>query len=81
MRISGKQMTFDWNTVFDETFPNGDRPLQFFLSDDGTHRIVHAQHLLIPSHDLARAAGSAVVEQDEVFNQIKQPLFGEHALK
>ena len=47
----------------------------------GHNRTVDAEHLVVARHYLARAARSAVVEQDEVLDQIEQPLLGEHAIE
>ena len=36
---------------------------------------------MVAGHDLARAPGPAVVEQDEVLDEVEQPLLGQHAVE
>src|SRR5205823_6324331 len=46
-------------------------PLQLLLADYRGHSIVDAKDLMVSSDDLPRAAGAAVVEQDEVFDKVE----------
>ena len=55
--------------------------LQLLLPPDRRHRVVHAQHLMIAGHHLARRAGLAGVEQDEVLHDVQQPVMGQHAVE
>ena len=55
--------------------------LQFLLPPDGSHRVVHAKHLVIARQDLARCSRLAGVEQDEVLHEVEQPVMGEHAIE
>ncbi len=36
---------------------------------------------MVAGHDLARAPGPAVVEEDEVLDEVEQPLLGQHAIQ
>ena len=36
---------------------------------------------MVARHDLARAAGLAVVEQDEVLDEVEQPVLRQHAVE
>ena len=55
--------------------------LQFLLALDGADSVVDAEHLVVAGDDLAGAAGLAVVEQDEVLDEVQQPVFGQHAVE
>ena len=48
--------------------------LQLFLPPHRCHRLVHPQHLMVARHHLARRPGLAGVEQDEVLDDVQQPL-------
>jgi hypothetical protein len=43
--------------------------------------VVQAEHLVIARHDLARAAGAAVVEEYEVLAQVEEPFLRQHAVE
>ena len=55
--------------------------LQFLLPPDGREGVVDAEHLVVPRHDLACAASTAIVEQEEVLDQIQQTLLRQHPVE
>ena len=55
--------------------------LQLFLPRHGRQRPVDAQHLVVPRNDLPRGARLARVEQDEVLDQVQQPIVRQHAVQ
>ncbi len=83
--------TFDWvcrfsklrhrNAVFQQALLWWNLPLQFLLPYHRRHGAVDAEHLVVSRHDLPCAAGPAVVEQEEVLDQIQQPLLREHPVE
>ena len=56
-------------------------PFQFFLPLYRRHGVVHAQHLMITGHNLACPARLAVVEKDEIFDEVEETLVGQHAVE
>src|SRR5437773_11123969 len=56
-------------------------PFQFLLPLDRSDRIVHTKHLMVACDDLSGAAGTAVIEQDEVLNNVEELLLGQHAVE
>ena len=62
-------------------FSGGNSPLQRLLPRDRGHGAVHAQHLMVARHHLARGAGLALVEQDEVLDDVEQPVMRQHAVE
>ena len=54
---------------------------QFFLSRHGRHRPVDTQYLVVSRDDFPRGTRLALVEQDEVLDDVQQPVVGEHAVK
>ena len=55
--------------------------LQLLLMLDRDDGVVHAEHLMVAGDNLPRAAGAAVIEQDEVLYQVEQALFREHPVE
>ena len=55
--------------------------LQLLLPRDRRHGVVDAEHLVIARDDLARRARLAVVEQDEVLDEVEQPVMRQHAVE
>ena len=55
--------------------------LQLLLPHDRCHGAVDAEHLVVARHDLARGAGLALVEQDEVLDDVEQPVLRQHAVE
>ena len=47
----------------------------------GGDGVVDAEDLVVAGDDFAGAAGLAVVEQDEILDQVEQAVFGEHAIE
>ena len=45
------------------------------------HGAVDAEHLMVARHHLARGAGLALVEQDEVLDDVEQPVMREHPVE
>ena len=55
--------------------------LQFFLARHGRHRPIDAQYLVVSGNDLPRGARLALVEQDEVLDNVEQPIVRQHAVQ
>lgn len=55
--------------------------LEGFLLQHRLHGTVDTEHLVVAGDNLACSAGAAVVEQDEVLDEIQQAVFGEHAVE
>ena len=55
--------------------------LQIFLPCDGGHGAVDAEHLMVARDHLARRAGLAFVEQDEVLDDVQQPVMRQHPIE
>ena len=55
--------------------------LQLLLSRHGRHRPVDAQHLVVPRDDFPRGARLALIEQDEVLDDVEQPIVRQHAVQ
>ncbi len=66
---------------FDEPFPSRELPLELFLPQDGSYRVVYPEHLVVASDNLARSTSPAVIEQNEVLKQVQQPFPGKHAVQ
>ena len=67
--------------ILDQPLCRRELPLQLLLPHDRRDGAVDAEHLVVARHDLARAAGPAVVEQDEVLDQIEQPVLRQHPVE
>ena len=69
------------SAILDQSLGRGKTPLQLFLPHDGHHGVVDAEHLVVPRHDLACAASTAIVEQKEIFDQVQQTLLRQHPVE
>ena len=56
-------------------------PLQILLFPHGIHGPVHTEHLMVAGDDLSRRPGLALVKQDEVLDDVEQPIVREHAVQ
>lgn len=54
---------------------------ELLLTDHRRNRPVDAQHLVISCNDFSGTARLAVVEEHKVFDQVEQPVMGQHAVE
>ena len=55
--------------------------LQLLLPHHRRHRPVDSQHLVVARDHLPRRAGLALIEQDEVLDDVQQPVVRQHAVQ
>ena len=61
--------------------PRREFELQLLLSRHRRHCPVDAEHLVVSRNDLPRGARLALVEQDEVLDDVEQPIVRQHAVQ
>ena len=64
-----------------ESCPHWKLPLERLLPHHCRHRLVHAQQLVVARHHFAHGPDLAGIEQNKVFNNVQQAVFGQHAVQ
>ena len=55
--------------------------LELLLACHGLHCAVHSQHLMIPPNHLPGSSGLTLIEQDEVLEDVQEPVMRQHAVQ
>ena len=77
----GEFLDGDLDHAPSQAFFGRELALQLLLTQDRLHRVVDAEHLMIARDDFAGSAGLAVIEEDEILDQIEQTPVVQHAIE
>jgi hypothetical protein len=67
--------------IFDRPTLRWKPALELFLTKHGFDGVVDSKHVVIAGYDLASTSRAAVVEHDEVLDQVQKPVLRQHPFK
>src|ERR1051326_8937526 len=79
--LGGSQCLRPLDGVFDRPLSRGELALEIFLPRDRRDGVIDPEHLMIARDDLPRATRTAVVEENEVLDEIEQSGRLQHAVE